>query len=132
MNFISIIPHNILFQLYINNAKKITNSLILSITESKNPPNNVALSFILAIAPSTPSRKPVMKTKIENRNKLEKQKSATKLKIEKQNIIKVARFGVTPILLKILATDLTSGLKILRSLNFEAISFIIPLIYGYF
>ena len=109
-----------------------TNSLILSITESKNPPNIVAFLVILAIAPSTPSKKPVKKIKIENRSKLEKKTSAIKLKTEKQSIINVARFGVTPILLKILATDLTSGLKILRSLNFEAITFIIPLIYGYF
>jgi len=69
-----------------------------------------------------------MKTKIENRNKLEKKTSVTKLKIEKQSIINVARFGVTPILLKNLATDLTNGLNNLRSLNFEAITFIIPLI----
>ena len=109
-----------------------TNSLILSITESKNPPTIVVFPFILAIAQSTPSKKPVTNTKIENRSKLEKKTRATKLKIEKQSIIKVARFGVTLILLKKLATDLTSGLKILRSLNFEAITFKIPLIYGYF
>ena len=66
------------------------------------------------------------------KNKLEKQTSATKLKIEKLSIIKVARFGLTPILLKILATDLTNGLKILRSLNFDAITLIIPLFYRKF
>ncbi|MCK4382534.1 MAG: hypothetical protein KAW66_04490, partial [Candidatus Lokiarchaeota archaeon] len=72
------------------------------------------------------------KTKIENRSKLEKKTSAAKLKIEKLSIINVARFGLIPTLLRTIATDLTNGLKILRSLNFEAITFIFPLIHNYF
>ena len=45
----------------------------------------------------------------------------TKLKSEKQSIINVARFGVTPILIKPFAIRFTIGLKKFLNLNLEAI-----------
>ena len=88
--------HNIRFQQYINKAKKIMNSEHLSITESKNPPKDVDLSVIRAIAPSIPSKIPVRNTKIPKKIRFLNKINEIQLNIAKKSIIVVARFGVTP------------------------------------
>ena len=95
------------------------NSDILSIVESKKAPPLVALSFKRAIAPSTPSKIPVVNTKIENSIKFLNIPNEIKLRIAKKSIIKVAILGVTPILLKPDAIALTNGRKTYRTRNFE-------------
>jgi hypothetical protein len=89
--------------------------------ESKKPPNLVVLLVKRAITPSHPSIIPVIKTKIEKSKKLLKTVKKKKLKIEKPNIKIVAKFGVTPILIKHFDTRITKGLKRYLSLNLEAI-----------
>jgi len=95
------------------------NSDILSMVESKKAPPLVDLSFKRAIAPSTPSKIPVVNTKIENNNKFLKIPTEIKLRIAKKSIMKVAMLGVTPILLNPDAIAFTRGLKIYRTRNFE-------------
>jgi hypothetical protein len=91
--------------------------------ESKNPPNLVDLLANRAIAPSHPSIIPVINTKIEKHKRFLKKTKKTQHKTEKKNIITVAIFGVTLILIKPLAIRVTKGLKIYRTLNFDAILF---------
>jgi len=95
------------------------NSDILSIKESKNPPNFVDLLVNRAIAPSHPSIIPVINTKIENNSRFRKNPSEKQLRIEKQSIIIVAKFGETPILIKPFATSFTNGLKIYLNRYFD-------------
>ena len=73
-----------------------TNSEHLSIVESKNPPKDVDVLVIRAIAPSIPSRIPVRNTKIAKRNRLLNKINHIQLKIAKNSIIVVAMFDVTP------------------------------------
>ncbi len=108
------------FQQYNIKPKKMINSETLSIVESKNAPDLVELSFKRAIAPSTPSKIPVEKTKIENSNRFLKIPSEIKLRIAKKSMIKVAILGVIPILLSTEAIAFTRGLKIYRTRNFDA------------
>jgi hypothetical protein len=88
-------------------------------TESKNPPNDVDLLVNRAIAPSHPSKIPVINTKIENNRRFRKIPIEMELNIEKQSIITVARFGETPSLIKPFAISFTKGLKIYLSLYFD-------------
>ena len=108
------------FQQYNNKPNKTINSETLSIVESKNAPFFVAFSVKRAMAPSTPSKIPVVNTKIENNNKFLKKPNEIKLRIEKRSMINVAIFGVIPILLNPKAIALTRGLKMYRTRNFEA------------
>ncbi len=107
------------FQQYNNKPMKMINSDTLSIEESKNAPPLVDLSVKRAMAPSTPSKIPVVNTKIEKNNKFLKIPNEIKLRIAKKSIIKVAILGVTPILLNPNAIALTNGRKIRRTRNFE-------------
>ena len=109
------------FQQYKSKAKKMINSETLSIVESKNAPIFVDFPFKRAIAPSTPSKIPVVNTKIENNNRFSKKPNEIKLRIAKPSMIIVAMLGETPILLNPDAIALTRGLKICRTRNFEAI-----------
>jgi len=108
-------------QLKIIKAKNITNSLNLSITESKKPPKGVFLLVKRAILPSIPSNIPVINTKIEKKNRFPKYTKAKKLKIEKKNMITVAKFGETLILINPFANEVTNGLKIRLNRSLEAI-----------
>jgi hypothetical protein len=103
------------------------NSLILSITESKNPPLGEDLSVNLAIAPSIPSKIPIKKINIENNRRFEKKINRTDPRIEEKTINKVAIFGVVPILINPFAKKLINGLNNLRRRNREGI-FIITLL----
>ena len=105
------------FQQYNNKPIKMINSETLSMVESKNAPVLVDLSFKRAMAPSIPSKIPVVNTKIENNNRFSKKPKETKLRIAKKSMIKVAIFGVIPILLNPIAIAFTRGLKILRTRN---------------
>ena len=97
------------------------NSEILSIKESKKPPNFVDLFNKRAIAPSQPSKIPVIKTRIEKSKRFRRNTNEKQPRIEKKSIKTVAKFGVTPILINPLAIRLTKGLKIYRILNLEGI-----------
>ena len=105
------------FQQYSNKPNKTINSETLSIVESKNAPLLVELSVKRAIAPSTPSKIPVVNTKIENNNKFFKKPNEIKLRSAKKSMTHVAIFGVIPILLNPLAIAFTRGPKILRTRN---------------
>ena len=120
INFISMNPHKNLFLLKIRSPKNIKNSENLSIKESKNPPNFVDLLVNRAIAPSHPSIIPVINTKIEKHKRFRKNTKEIKLRTEKKSIIIVAKFGVTPILIKPFAIRFTNGLKIYLIRNLEA------------
>lgn len=110
------------FQLNNSNPKNIKNSDILSITESKNPPKELDLLVIRAIVPSHPSKSAVINTKIEKRRRFLIGQIETKLNIEKQSIIIVAKFGVIPIFIKPLDTTFTIFfLKIFLTRNLEGI-----------
>ena len=122
INFKSIKVHNFWFQQYIKRPKKITHSDNLSITESKKPPNFVDLSVNLAIAPSTPSIIPVINIKIAKITRFkgrEKKSKNITLLMANANIIIVAKFGETPILLNPLAISFTTGLNMYRNRNFD-------------
>ena len=112
------------FQQYSNKPKKMINSEILSIVESKKAPLLVDLSFNRAIAPSTPSKIPVVNTKIENNNRFLKKPNDIKLRIAKISMINVAMLGVIPILFNPLAIALTRDRKICRTRNFEGKVFV--------
>ena len=99
------------FQQYNNKPIKMINSETLSIVESKNAPLLVDLSFKRAMAPSTPSKIPVVNTKIENNNRFLKKPNEIKLRIAKKSMINVAMLGVIPILLNPFAIAFTSGRK---------------------
>lgn len=101
--------------------KKIKNSDILSITESKKAPNLVEFWVNRAIAPSQPSIIPVIKTKIENIKRFRKIDIQIKLKNEKQSIDIVAMFGVTLILINPLANNWIKGLNIFLNRYLEGI-----------
>lgn len=120
INFISMNPHKNLFLLKIRSPKNIKNSENLSIKESKKPPNFVDLLVNRAIAPSHPSIIPVINTKIEKHKRFRKNTKEIKLRTEKESIIIVAKFGVTPILIKPFAIRFTNGLKIYLNRNLEA------------
>jgi len=111
-----------LFQLNNSNPKNIKNSDILSITESKKPPNELDVLVMRAIVPSHPSKSAVINTNIENRRRFLKGQIEIKLNIEKQSIIIVAKFGVIPIFIKPLDNNFTSFfLKIYFTRNLEGI-----------
>jgi len=120
INFISMNPHKNLFLLKIRSPKNIKNSENLSIIETKKPPNFVDLLVNRAIAPSHPSIIPVINTKIEKHKRFRKNTKEIKLRTEKESIIIVAKFGVTPILIKPFAIRFTNGLKIYLNRNLEA------------
>ena len=120
INFISMNPHKNLSLLKIRSPKNIKNSENLSIKESKKPPNFVELLVNRAIAPSHPSIIPVVNTKIEKHKRFRKNTKEIKLRTEKESIIIVAKFGVTPILIKPFAIRFTNGLKIYLNRNLEA------------
>ena len=120
INFISMNPHKNLSLLKIRSPKKIKNSENLSMKESKKPPNFVDLPVKRAIAPSHPSIIPVINTKIEKNKRFPRNTKEIKLTTEKESIIIVAKFGVTPILIKPFAIRFTNGLKIYLIRNLEA------------
>ncbi|MHA2131119.1 MAG: hypothetical protein ACW99L_14215, partial [Promethearchaeota archaeon] len=66
---------------------------------------------------------PVINTKIEKSKRFRRNASEKQLKIEKKSIKTVAKFGVTPILIKPLAIKLTKGLKMNRIRNLEGIMY---------
>lgn len=95
------------------------NSETLSMNESKKPPNFVDLFVSRAIAPSQPSIIPVINTNIEKNKRFWNKTKEMKQRSEKQNIRKVAKFGVMPILTKPLAIILTKGLNMYLIRNLE-------------
>jgi len=112
------------FQQYNNKPIKMINSETLSMVESKNAPVLVDLSFKRAMAPSIPSKIPVVNTKIENNNRFLKKPNEIKLRIAKISMINVAMLGVIPILFNPLAIALTRDRKICRTRNFEGKVFV--------
>ncbi|MFX1292151.1 MAG: hypothetical protein ACFFAG_14450 [Promethearchaeota archaeon] len=62
---------------------------------------------------------------MENKRRLCKNAKEIKQRIEKKTIVKVAKFGVKPILIKPFAIRLTNGLKINRNRNIEGIFLIV-------
>ena len=97
------------------------NSLTLSKIESKKPPRDVAFLVNLAIAPSIPSKIPVKKIKIEKTRRFENKMRKKVPAIEHKIIINVARFGVIPILFKVLAKNVIRGRNNFLKRNREGI-----------